>query len=577
VDYTLEVKSIRNLHQLSRIFGPREIISLSAVVDWKGWRRGRIIGYDNEFANVYLFDFKTEEKVPVSKVIPNLPKMLVERLLQQENIRFNLGSAIKQHSLALEPNAARIRAEKASTIARELAETIFPLRFEGLRAILQPAPTALPRYGDSKKEFVVNSITEPSVEFNHHQESPNIRDGITKFGVYDNAPRNIELVPICTTELRDKMAGLIERLKVGKYKYHGSERTFGTRFFYSTVVTVSSPGHILTECKRILKEHPGWIGNEQLDRAFLICTPESGYSTDDESSPYYQVKRFILESGVPCQMVDTPTLENPDWKDLNLALNITAKCGVTPWVLPGAIPDADFFIGLSYTQSGKREKERLLGYANVFNQYGRWMFYSGSMTAFNYDKRTVFFEDLVRETLGALQSQLSEAPRIYFHYSAKFSKTDREAILKAARSIRPNGIYSFVWINTHHAVRLYDRTVETDGSLRRGSYVSASQNQIYLSTTGYNPYRKALGTPHMLEVTIRTEQPSETVTAPDLKALAAQILSLTKLNWASTDSLCAEPITTKYAGDIAYLTSAFLRQGQPFSLHRVLERTPWFI
>jgi hypothetical protein len=81
----------------------------------------------------------------------------------------------------------------------------------------------------------------------------------------------------------------------------------------------------------------------------------------------------------------------------------------------------------------------------------------------------------------------------------------------------------------------------------------------------------------MLEVTIRTEQPSETVTAPDLKALAAQILSLTKLNWASTDSLCAEPITTKYAGDIAYLTSAFLRQGQPFSLHRVLERTPWFI
>jgi hypothetical protein len=60
--------------------------------------------------------------------------------------------------------------------------------------------------------------------------------------------------------------------------------------------------------------------------------------------------------------------------------------------------------------------------------------------------------------------------------------------------------------------------------------------------------------------------------------LAAQVLSLTKLNWASTDSLCAEPITIKYAGDIAYLTAAFLRQsGASFRLHPVLERTPWFI
>jgi hypothetical protein len=66
---------------------------------------------------------------------------------------------------------------------------------------------------------------------------------------------------------------------------------------------------------------------------------------------------------------------------------------------------------------------------------------------------------------------------------------------------------------------------------------------------------------------------------PDLRGLATQILSLMKLNWASTDSLCAEPITTKYARDIAYLTAAFLRQGSktPFRLHPVLERTPWFI
>ena len=65
--------------------------------------------------------------------------------------------------------------------------------------------------------------------------------------------------------------------------------------------------------------------------------------------------------------------------------------------------------------------------------------------------------------------------------------------------------------------------------------------------------------------------------APDLRARIGQILGLTKLNWASTDSLCAEPITTKYTGDVAYLTAAFMRQEGSFGLQPVLERTLWFI
>jgi argonaute-like protein implicated in RNA metabolism and viral defense len=372
------------------------------------------------------------------------------------------------------------------------------------------------------------------------------------------------------------MEGLIDRLKAGKYKYRGSERTFHTRFTYNSIVTVPSLDRVLSECHRLVEEHQEWVGNDRLDRLFLVYVPEAGYSIDDENSPYYRIKRFLLERGLPCQMVDTPTLTNPDWKDLNLALNIVAKCGVTPWVLPDAIPDADFFVGLSYTQNVQRAAKRLMGYANVFNSFGRWVFYSGNTETFSYEERTEHFRDLVVRTLKRLT--LSETPSIYFHYSAKFSREDKVAILDAARSIRPKGTYSFVWINSHHNVRLYDIRAETDGSLSRGSYVVTTPGQFFLSTTGYNPYKKVLGTPHMLEINVRTERPEELPQAPpDLKSIAVQVLSLTKLNWASTDSLCAEPITTKYAGDIAYLTSAFLRQNESFDLHPALEKTPWFI
>jgi hypothetical protein len=328
----------------------------------------------------------------------------------------------------------------------------------------------------------------------------------------------------------------------------------------------------LAEVQRLLTEHHDWEANAALNRLFLIATPLNEYERDDEQAPYYQIKRYLFERGIPCQMVNTSTIIDPNWKDLNLALNIAAKCGITPWVLPDAIPDADFFIGLSYTSSGRGQGQRYLGYANVFSQYGRWEFYAGGGEPVPYEQRTAAFRDLVTNTLKRLD--LPHAPHISFHYSAKFSKEDREAILGAAQAIRPAGRYTFVWINTTHQVRLFDQRPETDGSMPRGTYLITSKRQSYLSTTGFNPYRKTLGTPIALELNIT---PHDDHTAIDHRTIATQVLSLTKLNWASTDSLCAEPITTKYAGDIAYLTAAFLRQAPTFKLHPLLEQTPWFI
>ena len=105
-------------------------------------------------------------------------------------------------------------------------------------------------------------------------------------------------------------------------------------------------------------------------------------------------------------------------------------------------------------------------------------------------KRERHYEELVASTMEKLS--LQERPTVYFHYSARYSKGDREAILRGAQKIRPRGVYVFVWINSHHPVRLFDRRPETDGSVARGRYVVAAGNQIYLSTTGFNPYRKTL-------------------------------------------------------------------------------------
>jgi predicted HTH transcriptional regulator len=579
IDYSLEVKNIQNASELLVDVPAASLIGKTAVAYWNGWRPGKIQEVDAEWVVVQFFEFESLQKIRSDKVIPNLPVAMLESILHTARIKYDLISAIKRESLASEPNAARTRAAKCQAIAEELARSVFPIAISGdITTNIQPSGAAISRKPESINTLFASSIPEPNVEFQHRHESADIRDGITRFGSYNTNPHNIELVPMCIAEYREQMGALIERLKSGKFKYKGSERTFGARFGYSSIITAPNVTSLYGECTRLLLEHPEWKGDAELGRLFLIHTPERGYSLDDESSPYYQLKRLLFEAGIPSQMVDTPTLVNPDWKDLNLGLNIIAKCGIVPWVLPDAIPDADFFVGLSYTQSQRRNASRIMGYANVFNAYGRWGFYSANSEAFPYDKKAEYFYRLVKSTLERL-SPLSETPSIYFHYSAKFSREDRKAILEAARAVRPKGTYSFVWINTQHNVRFYDRSNEGDGSMKRGSYIPTSPSQAYISTTGYNPYRKSLGTPLTLEVNIYAEEPSGRPRAKhDLRDLAFQVLSLTKLNWASTDSLCGEPITTKYAGDIAYLTAAFLRQKEPaFKLHPVLEKTPWFI
>jgi predicted HTH transcriptional regulator len=579
LDYTCQVLSILRLNEACRQLTSDEFVGRSCVAKADAWRAGRIVASDSEWATIHFFDNEEEKRIQVNRVIPNLSLGQIEAVVRAEGISFDLHGSIKKHSLASETGAARKRAEKIQTTADELADTIFPVIFGEYKATMTKTPVALSEFeARSEATFHVEHLNEPAVEFRDHQKLPDVREGITKYGSYDSAQHRIELVPICLSNQRQEMESLIERLKAGKFKYRGAERTFATRFIYSTIVTTEGVEHVDREVERLLAEHPEWCGNDKLNRLFLAYTPEAGYSMDDASSPYFVVKRRLLEAGVPCQMIDTGTLRNPDWKDLNLSLNIIAKCGVTPWVLPENIPDADFFVGLSYTQS--RDGQRILGFANVFNSYGKWEFYAGNTTAFDFTKRSENLATLSRSALERLKRDhsLPAAPNLVFHHAVRISKDDYMAILSGVRSIAPDASVFFVWINEHNNFRLFDSRPETDGSVQRGSFVAISRRRLLLSTTGYNAYRKALGTPQPLEVSADHYRAGATDPLPcEARTLALQVLNLTKLNWASTDSFTAEPITTKYARNIAYLTAAFLRQREPFQLHPVLERTPWFV
>ena len=215
-----------------------------------------------------------------------------------------------------------------------------------------------------------------------------------------------------------------------------------------------------------------------------------------------------------------------------------------------------------------------MGYVNVFDKYGKWLFYKGNAKPIRFDERNGAFRDLLAG-VAEDYSEKAKLQRLHVHHGFKLSHVSRKEIADGVHHRVPDAEVSFVHVNAHSILRLYDSAPEGDGSMKRGSYVSVEPNNFLIATTGQNEFRqRGMGTPKPLDVRVnRLGSRSEL----DSRIYAQHILSLTRLNWASTKDFCREPITLKFAGDIAYLMNVFLASFGSFTLHPRLERTPWFL
>lgn len=578
IDFGLQVKNALNLEALLKYdflnFDERKTL---AKFETNLWSNGIINTINEIYAEIYFFDYDISKKINHKDVLPFLTKTEIKNILTKVDKRFNIDLKIKELSLSNNANASRERWSKIEIISQYLSNDIFPLSYNGFTAYLLSKPVSLiSNFNDDNETFSVHhNLKEPEVKFADNSTAPNIASGLTRFGSFSSDRKEIEIIPFCITGYENKMAELLHIIAQGSNQFKGIEKTFKVRTRYQSIINKTDANQFLEESKRLLHENQSWIGNRSLNRVFLVHTPEDIYPITDTDSPYYSIKEFLLQNGMPVQMLDTPTLNDARYKDLNLALNIVAKTGGTPWILPNKLTDVDCFIGLSYAQYIDDKKIfRTMGYANVFSSYGEWQYYKGNTESFDFNRKHIYLSKLVTETIKQI-TNLPESAKIHIHYTSKFSKDDVQYISNEVFRIKPKATVTFIWINTSHNLRMFDTRIEGNGSLSRGAYVVTRNNQFYLSTTGYSLMRKTLGTPVMLEINMRTMPIGASY--PSHKTVAQHLLALSKLNWAGTQSVNAEPVTTKYAYDIARLSSVFYKRSGSFKLHPVLEKTPWFI
>lgn len=199
--------------------------------------------------------------------------------------------------------------------------------------------------------------------------------GLRQFGPYEKNISKIKIFIISPKTSMAKAKSLISELQDGVSIFPGGM----PKFFHCNLELVGTkelPSTAVQDYEASANYVVSTKQNNDID-VVLVYIPKTGkYFLQ---TPYYRTKGILASKGFCSQMVTESTFSNLKWSYLNLAIAIFAKAGGIPWVLESAMPKTDMILGISISgrQAYKQSSggfPRYIGYANVFDNNGRWMF-----------------------------------------------------------------------------------------------------------------------------------------------------------------------------------------------------------
>jgi len=494
------------------------------------------------------------------QVYPEARPELLQMFAEKVGIDCDITRLHRRLSYLDSTKSSADRLDQTLKVARYLAEKVFPLAFGGATFGLRTNPAPVRGTG-----FLAGAVLdEPILCFDHDDPSAASEKtywGLRKFGPYDKVGKDICAACLGPEERMPSLKKLVHQLS------HGSQRMPGgmKQFFWcdiSVAEEVKVEGEDIESYERAARELLSrYRANRAIDIVFVYVpkTPEWIYST-----PYYRCKALLAGEQLACQMVTPRALDNLDWSLLNIASAVFAKCRGVPWALAEESSPFDMVVGIAVHQMvglyrGAAHECRFMGYANIFDEWGRWLFFEG--TAAERSAPGQAHEQLnaiLRTSVGTYESQRGKVPgRVAIHYWKRFSKSEREGILQVLKAVCGEDVkVVFVSINDDHPYRLYDRSV-SDGAFPRGGYAVLHPQQLLLCTTGESDLsRKRIGTPRVLNI-VYYSYPDGFATADDI---ARHVLGLTKLDYGTLTPMVREPVTLRFAGRIATLGAAMTAQ-----------------
>lgn len=431
--------------------------------------------------------------------------------------------------------------------------------------------------------------------------------GLSNYGPYDSVIFDIKtpiILCICNRSTRGNFTNFLHGLKDGlpqsKYFQKGLQRKYDLQDVILNIREIQ---------EYTIDKYLNAIRGEDENKPHLaiIEIPAVFKRYDDQTNPYYAIKAKLLSMEIPVQFVTTEIIKNHNEYILNsLALQIYAKLGGTPWVLPSQRSvDREIIIGIGHSwlrknQYSGAEQNRVVGITTFLSSDGQYLL---------GDKvKDVAFESYFAELLKSLKQSIQrlsteqgwsdgETVRLIFHIFKPIKNTEFDVISQLVKEFSQYKIkFAFVTISRSHPNMLFDTNQQGiqkyGGNTTIGAFIPNRASNIILDDEtcivqmlGANELKNSKqGMSKPIQIKLRTPQGNydnsdlKDLLYYDLSYITQQIFSFTYLSWRSFLP-GEEPATMKYSNLISGLLGKMrnVPGWNADNLNYGLKRKKWFL
>ncbi|MBI1184229.1 Piwi domain protein [bacterium] len=432
--------------------------------------------------------------------------------------------------------------------------------------------------------------------------------GLSNYGPYDSAVfthNSPNVLCICHGGSRGDFTRFLQDLVNGqpnsvRYK-KGFQKKYELNKVNMSVIDIND--YSLPEYQKVIRVY---LEDKMPDLA-IIEIPDRFQQLPDIENPYFTLKAKLLSLEVPAQFIKTSKVRKYNEFILNtLALQLYAKLGGTPWVLPAPKSvDREIVVGIGHSwvrsnQYSNAQSHRIVGITTFMSGDGQYLL---------ADKvKEVPFDNYFQELLVSLEAsimKLSEEQawengntvRLIFHIFKPIKNVEFDVVVELVKKLPQFRIkFAFVTISDKHPHLLFDPT--QDGIKKHysdeiiGRFIPKRGENVFINTrtcliqmlgaTELKTSKHSMSNP--MQVKILT--PSENHKNPelnellfyDLEYISRQVFSFTYLSWRSF--LAQErPATMLYSVLIARLLGKMrnIPGWDPDALNYTLKRKKWFL
>ena len=438
-------------------------------------------------------------------------------------------------------------------------------------------------------------------------QNSNPDQGLINYGPYDSINFDIKtpnIICICNRINRGYFAGFLSSLKDGipnsKYFQKGLLKKYDLQDIVFDIKEIQTNN--VEEYLQIISSY-----DENKPHLAIIEIPRSFRKYEDKLNPYYRIKAKLLSLEIPVQFITSEIIKQYNEFILNsVALQIYAKLGGTPWVLPTQRSvDREIIIGIGHSWIRSNfykgaENNRVVGITTFLSSDGQYLL---------SDKvKDASFENYFEELLKSLQNSIKrlsfeqgwaegDTIRLIFHIFKPIKNTEFDVVCQLIKEFPEYKIrFAFVTIAKIHPFLIFDINqvgIKKYGSNQlKGEYIPNRASNIFLDNEtclvqmfGASELKTAKhGMSSPILIRIRTPQGKydngniKDFLFYDLNYITQQIFSFTYLSWRSF--LAGEqPATMLYSDLISSLLNKMrnIEGWDADKLNYGLKRKKWFL